>query len=100
MAQRHVYYRLYGTLDPQRVYMLAGSRWPYHAVSEQHSRRCGVRTAEQLPRWAAFAQRGVAYPFHFIGLGRLLALLAQETKQKTRREKEEHDGVTLLVSSL
>ena len=26
-------------------YMLARSRRPFHAVSEQHSRRCGVKTA-------------------------------------------------------
>ena len=37
--------------------MFAGSWRPYQAVSEQHSRRCGVTTAGRpLPRWAAVAQ--------------------------------------------
>ena len=57
-----VFYRTFG---PQCVHMFAGSWRPYQAVSEQHSRRCGVTTAGRpLPRWAAVAQGGVALRMH------------------------------------
>ena len=52
-------------LTPYRVHMLAGSRRPYRAVSEQHSRRCEVTTAGRPPpRRAAVAQGGVALRMH------------------------------------
>ena len=46
--------------------MLAGSRRPYHAVSEQRSRRCGVTTTGQPPlRWATVAQGSrPSYAYH------------------------------------
>ena len=55
--------------------MLAGSRTPYDAVNEQHSRRCGVTTAGR-PRlwWAAVAQGGVALRIHIRGRSRPLVL--------------------------
>ena len=41
----------------ERIRHIAGSRPPYYAVSEQHSRRCGVTTAGQpSPLWAVVAQ--------------------------------------------
>ena len=55
--------------------MLACSRRPYHAVNEQHSRRCGVITVVRpLPRWTAVAQGGVALRMH-IREGHPLALV-------------------------
>ena len=54
--------------------MLADSRWPYHVVSEQHSRRCEVTTTGRpLPRWAAVAQGGVGLRMHIRGWSRPLA---------------------------
>ena len=45
--------------------MLAGSRWLYDAISEQHSRRCGVTTARRPPpRWAAVLQGEVTLRIH------------------------------------
>ena len=65
---------------PLTYHMLAGSRRPYHAASEQHSHRCGVTTAEQLPpRWAAVGQRGVALSIHIIGWSHPLALFGAKT---------------------
>ena len=55
--------------------MLAGSRRSYHAVSEQHSLRCGVTTAgRSRPRWAAVAHGGVALRMHIRGGSHPLAL--------------------------
>ena len=61
--------------------MLADSRWPYHAVSEQHRRRCRVTTAGlPQPRWAAVAEGGVALRMDIIGWSRPFALLGVKTR--------------------
>ena len=99
----HAYqYSIYRSLGPSHVYMLTGSRWPYYAVSQQLSRRCRVTTAGQPPpRLLAVAQGRVALYLHVIGWIAFLALLAQETKQKTwqktwNEQKQQH-GFKLLV---
>ena len=63
--------------------MLAGSRRPYHAVNEQHHRRCGVTTAGRpRPRWAAVAQGAVTFRMHITGWSRPLVLFgAKETSR-------------------
>ena len=73
-------YRLYSTLGPYNLDMLAGSRRPYLAVSEQHSRRCVVKMAGQPPpRWAAVAQGGVALRMHIMRRSNPLALFGAKT---------------------
>ena len=46
----------------RHIYMLAGSRRPYHAVSEQRSRCCRVTAVGRPPpRWTVFSQGGTTY---------------------------------------
>ena len=75
---------MYRSLGPYRVYMLTGSRWPYHAVSKQLSRRCrGTKAGQPPPRLVAVVQGRVALCLNVIGWISFLNLLAHEKKQKT-----------------